>query len=55
MHKAVLADQGIAKLAAEAAKNKVEACTKKVAAAVANCKGVKYALAQKTYNDWDSK
>lgn len=40
---------------AAAAAAKVEACKKKWAAAVANCKGVKYALAQKVYNEWDAR
>lgn len=55
MHKAEVASEELAKKMADAAKAKVEACTKKVAMAVENCKGVKYALAQKTYVEWDQK
>lgn len=55
MHKAEVASEELATKMAAAAKDKVEACTKKVAMALENCKGVKYALAQKTYGEWDKK
>lgn len=37
-----------------AAKGTVAAANAKVTAAVANCKGVKYKIAQTTYKDWDT-
>lgn len=53
MRAAAAADVELAKKAAASAAAAVEACTAKVAAAVANCKGVKYARAQEAYNVWD--